>query len=30
MRIELGKPNPKQDLFLKSNVKHVCFGGARG
>ena len=29
MEIELGKPNKKQDLFLKDHHRHVCFGGAR-
>lgn len=28
--ILIGTPNPKQELFLKSNKKHVGFGGARG
>lgn len=30
MRINLGKPSPKQDLFLKDTHKVVIFGGARG
>ena len=30
MVIELGKPNVKQDLFLKERHRHVAFGGARG
>lgn len=30
MTIEIGKPNPKQDLFLRDTHKHVAFGGARG
>lgn len=24
----LGKPQPKQELFLKDTHKHVAFGGA--
>ena len=28
--IELGKPNAKQDLFLRDTHRHVGFGGARG
>lgn len=28
--IDLGKPNPKQDLFLRDTHRHVAFGGARG
>lgn len=28
--IDLGTPNPKQDLALRATQKHVCFGGARG
>jgi len=28
--IALGKPNPKQDLFLRARQRHVAFGGARG
>lgn len=30
MVINLGKPNKKQDLFLKDKHRHVAFGGARG
>lgn len=30
MEISLGKPNAKQDLFLKDHHRHVAFGGARG
>lgn len=30
MEIALGKPNKKQDLFLKDHHRHVAFGGARG
>jgi len=30
MDIALGKPNKKQDLFLKDHHRHVAFGGARG
>ena len=30
MQIELGRPNEKQDLFLRDRHKHVAFGGARG
>ena len=30
MEINLGKPSPKQDLFLKDTHKVVIFGGARG
>lgn len=30
MEINLGKPNPKQDLFLRDKHRHVAFGGARG
>lgn len=26
----LGKPNPKQDLFLRDTHRHVAYGGARG
>lgn len=29
-KILLGKPNPKQVLFLKAKQRHVGFGGARG
>lgn len=28
--INLGKPQPKQEIFLKDTHKHVAFGGARG
>lgn len=28
--IALGKPNSKQDLFLRDTHRHVGFGGARG
>lgn len=28
--ISLGRPQPKQELFLKDQHKHVAFGGARG
>lgn len=30
MLIDLGKPNKKQDLFLRDSHRHVAFGGARG
>jgi hypothetical protein len=30
MQINMGKPSPKQDLFLKDTHKVVIFGGARG
>ena len=30
MRINLPKPSPKQELFLKDTHPHVAFGGARG
>lgn len=30
MEIALGKPNDKQEMFLKDHHKHVAFGGARG
>lgn len=30
MQIDLGRPNAKQDLFLRDHHKHVAFGGARG
>jgi len=30
MLIDLGKPNVKQDLFLRDRHRHVAFGGARG
>ena len=30
MEINLGKPNQKQDRFLKDHHRHVAFGGARG
>lgn len=30
MQIDIGKPNVKQELFLKDKHKHVAFGGARG
>lgn len=30
MEIVLGKPNKKQDLFLRDHHRHVAFGGARG
>lgn len=30
MLIDLGKPNAKQDLFLRDQHRHVAFGGARG
>lgn len=30
MEIDLGTPNPKQDLFLRDKHRHVGFGGARG
>ena len=26
----LGKPNKKQDIFLRDTHKHVGYGGARG
>ena len=28
--IVIGRPNPKQELFLEARAKHVAFGGARG
>lgn len=28
--VDLGKPNKKQDLFLRDRHRHVAFGGARG
>lgn len=30
MKIELGTPQPKQEIFLKDTHKHCAFGGARG
>ncbi len=30
MTVELPKPQPKQELFLKDTHKHVGYGGARG
>lgn len=30
MNIELGKPNVKQDKFLRDAHRHIAFGGARG
>lgn len=30
VKVKLGKPNPKQDKFLKAKVKNVGYGGARG
>lgn len=30
MVIDLGRPNAKQDLFLRDKHRHVAFGGARG
>lgn len=30
MKIVMGKPNKKQEEFLKDKHKHVAFGGARG
>ena len=30
MQINIGKPNPKQELFLKETHKVVIYGGARG
>lgn len=30
MQVDLGKPNAKQDLFLRDRHRHVAFGGARG
>ena len=30
MLISLGKPNKKQDMFLRDHHRHVAFGGARG
>ena len=29
-KIYLGKPQPKQDDFLKKHARHRAFGGARG
>lgn len=28
--LDLGKPNKKQDLFLKAKKRHIGYGGARG
>ena len=28
--LQIDKPNPKQEEFLRANTKHVAFGGARG
>ena len=30
VKLSIGKPNPKQELFLKETHRHVGFGGARG
>lgn len=30
VKVKLGKPNPKQDKFLKAQAKNVGYGGARG
>lgn len=30
VKVKLGKPNPKQDKFLKAKAKNVGYGGARG
>jgi PBSX family phage terminase large subunit len=30
MRINMGKPSPKQEMFLKAKAKVVIFGGSRG
>ena len=30
MKLYIGKPNPKQELFLKAKALNVGFGGARG
>ena len=30
MRLEIERPSPKQELFLRATAKHVAFGGARG
>lgn len=30
MKLYLGKPNEKQDKFLRASVRHVGYGGARG
>lgn len=30
MRLEIGKPNIKQDAFLRDSHRHVGYGGARG
>lgn len=29
-KLDLGTPNPKQDLFLRAKNRHVAYGGARG
>ena len=30
MTLNLGTPNPKQEQFLRSLRRRVCYGGARG
>ena len=30
MTVDLGTPNPKQEQFLLSEKRRVCYGGARG
>ena len=30
MTVNLGTPNPKQEQFLLSEKRRVCYGGARG
>ena len=30
MTVDIGKPNAKQDRFLRDTHRHVAFGGARG
>lgn len=30
IKLCIGKPNPKQDLFLRARKRHVGFGGSRG
>lgn len=30
MTLDLGTPNPKQEIFLRSTKKRIAYGGARG
>ena len=30
MTLDLGTPNPKKEIFLRSTKKHIAYGGARG